>query len=138
MPARRTRRSIRPAALIVLWSSLMFSKSTVSIAVGLALCAATVRLAPSPCILSNTSSPAACQPDCCANKACCKTSHERTGPPVQPFAKSGSDQQNIVALPSAVIVAVLNQTATESLVFSSVESTAHSPTPLALICIRLI
>jgi hypothetical protein len=33
---------------------------------------------------------------------------------------------------------VLNQTATESLVFSSVEWTAHSLPPLALICIRLI
>ena len=138
MPARRTRRSIRPAALIVLWSSLMFSKITVSIAVGLALSAATVRLPASPCILSNASSPTACQPGCCANKACCETSHERTRPPVQPFAKSGSDQQNIATPPSAVVVAVLNQTATESLVFSSGECTAHSPTPLALICIRLI
>jgi hypothetical protein len=138
MPARRTRRSIRPAALIVLWSSLMFSKITVSIAVGLVLSAATVRLPASPCILSNASSPTACQPGCCANKACCETSHQRTGPPVQPFAKSGSDQQNIATPPSAVAVAVLNQTPTESPVLLSAECTAHLPAPLALICIRLI
>ena len=138
MPARRTRRSIRPAALIVLWSSLMFSKITVSVAVGLALCAATVRLPASPCILSNASSPTACQPSCCANKACCETSHERTRPPVQPFAKSGSDQQNIATPPSAVVVAALNQPATDSFVFSSVGWIAHSPAPLQLICIRLI
>jgi hypothetical protein len=116
----------------------MFSKVTMSVAVGLALCAATLRLPAISCVLSNVSSPVACQPGCCANKACCKTSHERTGPPAQPFAKSGLDQQNLATPPSAVAAVVLNQTATDSLVFSSVEWTAHSPTPLALICIRLI
>jgi hypothetical protein len=57
---------------------------------------------------------------------------------VQLLAKSGSDQQNIATPPSAVAMAVLNQTAVESPVFSSAEWTAHSPPPLALICIRLI
>jgi hypothetical protein len=72
---------------------VMFSKITVSIAVGLALLAATVRLLASPCILSNTSSEKARQPGGFANKAFCAKSHQRTGPPVQPLAKSVSDQQ---------------------------------------------
>src|SRR4029450_11646395 len=117
---------------------LMFSKVTMSVAVGLALCAATLRLPVMSCILSNASSPVACQPGCCANKTCCATSHERTGPPVQPFAKSGLDQQNLTTPPTAVVAVVLNQTATESLVFSSVEWAAHSLPPLELICICLI
>jgi hypothetical protein len=139
MPARRTRRSIRAAALIVLKSSLMFRKIAVSIAVGLALCAATVRLPASSCILSNASSPTACQPGCCANKNCCETSHERTGPPGQPLAKSSIDQQNISATPATVAVAPATPAATiESRFFSSAEWVEHSPTPLELICIRLI
>src|SRR5581483_8591999 len=120
------------------YNELMFSKVTVSVAVGLALCAATLRLPAISCVLSNASSPVACQPKCCANKACCKTPDERTGPPVQPFAKSGLNQQNFATPPSAVAAVVWNQTATEKFVFSSVEWTAHSLTPLALICIRLI
>jgi hypothetical protein len=116
----------------------MLSKVTVSVAVGLALFAATVRLPATPCFVTNTPSEKACQLGCCANKVCCATSHERTGPPVQPFAKSGLDQQNLATPPSVVAAVVLNQTATESLVFLSVEGTAHSPPPLALICIRLI
>src|SRR4030095_14676553 len=96
----------------------MFSKITVSVAVGLALCAATLRLPVMSCILSNASSPVACQPGCCANKACCKTYHQRPGPPVQPFAKSGLDQQNLATPPLAVAAAVFDQTAADSLVFS--------------------
>jgi len=116
----------------------MISKITVSVAVGLALFAATVRLPATTCIVTNTSSPKACQPGCCANKACCATSHERTGSPVQPMAKAGSDQQNIATFPSTVPVAVFNYVAEESFIFSSAEGSAHSPPPLALICIRLI
>jgi hypothetical protein len=116
----------------------MFSKVTVAVAVGLALCAATVQLPATPCVLSNAAGPVACKPGCCSNKACCQTSHERTGPPSQPFAKSGLDQQKLATPPATVSVAVLNQTATEPLVFSRVQWTAHSLSPLALTCIRLI
>jgi hypothetical protein len=138
--AKRSREILgnRPASLIVLLSSVMLSKVTVSVAVGLALFAATVRLPATPCFVTNTPSEKACQPGCCANKTCCATSHERTGPPVQPFAKSGLDQQNLTTPPTAVVAVVLNQTATESLVFSSVEWAAHSLPPLELICICLI
>jgi hypothetical protein len=116
----------------------MLSKITASAAIGLALLTATVRLPAAACIVTNTPSQKACQPGCCANKACCETSHERTGPPVQPLAKAGSDQQNIATLASTVAVVVLNEAATDSFVFPSAECSAHSLAPLALICIRLI
>jgi hypothetical protein len=117
---------------------LMVGKGMLSVAVGLALCAATLRLPATPCVLSNASSPVACKLGCCANKACCKTSHERTGAPSQPFAKSAVDQQNLAGPPATISVAVLDQTATKPLVFSRAEGIAHSLPPLALICIRLI
>jgi hypothetical protein len=135
---KRQRVAIRPAALIVLLSSVMFSKVTVSVAVGLALFAATVRLPATPCFVTNTPSEKACQPGCCANKACCTTSHERTGPPVQPLAKSSPDQQNVATLPPTVAAFWSVQIAVEPQVFSSAEWTEHSPPPLELICIRLI
>jgi hypothetical protein len=129
---------IRPAALIVLFSGVMFSKLTVSVAVGLALFAATVRLPATPCFVTNTPSEKACQPGCCANKTCCATSHERTGPPVQPLAKSSPDLQNVATLPPTVAAFWSIQVAIESLSLSSAEWTEHSPPPLELICIRLI
>lgn len=114
------------------------SKIVITLMVAMTLPAAAMPLSARSCILSNVASEKACKPGCCANKACCETSHERTGLPVQPFAKSGLDQQNLATPPATVAAVVLNQTATASLVFSRVEWTAHSPTPLALTCIRLI
>jgi hypothetical protein len=117
----------------------MLSKISVSVMVATALFGASMRLPAASCILSNMPSEKACTPGCCANKTCCKTSQKNTAPPVQPLAKSGFNQQNIVALPAMVAVALPNPAvATESPVFSSAECTAHSPAPLALICIRLI
>src|SRR6266513_3988791 len=122
----------------MLLSSVMVGKITVSLAVGLALFAVTVRLPAAPCIVANTPSPKACQPGCCANKACCATSHERTGPPVQPLAKSSLDQQNVETLPPTVAAFWSVQVPVESLGFSSAEWAEHSPPALELICIRLI
>jgi hypothetical protein len=122
----------------MLLNSVMISRIAVSILVGLALFAATVRLPAAPCIVTSTPSPKACQPGCCANKACCETSHERTGPSVQPLAKSSSDQHNIGAIPAAVGVELPFQCARESHVISSAETSGHSPPTLALTCIRLI
>jgi|SRR4029077_3179013 len=116
----------------------MFSKITVSGAVTLALCAATLRLPAAPCIVTNTPSPEACQPGSCANKACCATSHERTGPPVQPLAKLSSDQQNVATIPATIVFALLVQVATESRVLSRAERIAHLRPLLSLTCIRLI
>jgi hypothetical protein len=116
----------------------MFGKIAVSLAVGLGLCAATVRLPAAPCIVTNTPGPKACQLDCCKNKACCATSHERTGPPVQPVAKLSSDQQNVATIPATIVFTLLVQLAAESRVVSSAERIAHSPPLLSLTCIRLI
>jgi hypothetical protein len=107
------------------------------------LFAASVVLAPMQmsartCILRDSPVQKACLPNCCANKTCCATSQKTTAPPVQPLTKSGSDQQNIATLPSTVAIAILDEPATELSVFSSVSRSAHSPPPLALICIRLI
>src|SRR6266513_2804749 len=109
----------------MLLSSVMVGKITVSLAVGLALFAVTVRLTAAPFIVANTPSPKACQPGCCANKACCATSHERTGPPVQPLAKLSSDQQNVTTIPATIVFALPVQAATESRVLSSAERMAH-------------
>jgi hypothetical protein len=115
----------------------MFSGTSISVLLATAVFVAPMRLPAASCILSNAPSEKACLPGCCANKACCKTSHKNTTPPAQPFAKSGSDQ-NVVAIPSTVSAIALIQAAADSSVFSSAECTAHSPPPLALICIRLI
>jgi hypothetical protein len=122
----------------MLLSSVMFGKLTVSLAVGLALFAVTVRLPLTPCVVANTPSQEACQPGSCANKACCATSHERTGPPVKPLAKSSPDQQNVATVHPTVAAFWSVHVAIESLGLSSAERAEYSPPPLELICIRLI
>jgi len=104
----------------------------------MAIVLAPVSLSARPCILVNASSEKACQPACCANKACCETSQKNTAPAAQPLAKSSVDQQVNLISPLSVTIATLHQDSTESLNFSSAEWTAHSPAPLTLICIRLI
>jgi hypothetical protein len=116
----------------------MLSRIIVLVSLAVALVAAPVRISARSCILSNAPTQKACQPVCCANKTCCKTSHKNTSPPAPPLAKSGSDQGNITTLPSPVALAVLNCARAESFVFSSADRAVHSPAPLALICIRLI
>jgi len=117
----------------------MLSKISIAMMLATALFVAPMRVSAAACILSNAPSEKMCQPDCCANKACCETSHERTGPSVQPLAKAGSDYKSIATNAPAVAAAPATQlTATKLLVLLSAECVAHSPPPLALICIRLI
>lgn len=116
----------------------MLSKNIVSVVLATAVVIGAVRLPAAPCILSNAPTEKACMSGCCKNKSCCETSHQRTGLPVQPLSKAGSNQQNIAILPATVPVAVFNYAAEQSFVFSGTESAAHSPPPLALLCIRLI
>jgi hypothetical protein len=118
----------------------MLSRTIISVSLTAALLIAVpLRLSARSCIASNPSSEQACQSKCCANKACCETSHERTGAPVQPLAKSGADQHNISAIPAIITVALAIPIPPRvSHSPFSAESTAHSPPPLALICIRLI
>lgn len=116
----------------------MLGKIGTSMVVATALFIGAVRLPAVPCILSNAPSEKACAPGCCKNKSCCETSQQRTGPPVQPLAKTGTDQQNIATVAPIVPVAVFDQATAELFVFSSAEGRAHSQPPFALICIRLI
>ena len=125
-------------ALIVLRSSVMRSKISLAVMVAIALIIAPMKLPAAACTMSSVASEKACESGCCANKACCATSQKKTPPPVQPLAQSVSDQQNIATLASTVSVTVFDQAATQLFVFSSADFRAHSPPPLALICIRLI
>jgi hypothetical protein len=90
------------------------------------------------CILSNVASEKACKPGCCANKKCCETSEKNRATPSQPLAKSGADQQNIIASCSATAVVGMDQDTTPKLVLRLGGNSSHSPPTLALICIRLI
>jgi hypothetical protein len=116
----------------------MLGRVTVGFVVAAALFSATVRLPAAPCIVTNTPGPKACQPGCCANKACCATSHERTGPPVQPLAKSGLDQPNFAALPVTIGPLLTLSITRESRIVFHAEPVAHSPPRLPLLCTFLI
>ena len=54
-----------------------------------ALLAAPIHLSARTCIISDAPIHKACQPGCCANKACCATS-QKAAPVSQPFAKNNS------------------------------------------------
>ena len=116
----------------------MAGKTTIALAVGFALVAASIQLPAASCVLSKVSSEKTCQQGCCANKTCCATSRQRTDLPVQPLAKPASDQQNIALIAATVGVALPLQNATDAHLRLGVESRPHSLAPLALLCIRLI
>src|SRR5437667_12030352 len=115
----------------------MLSRVLISMLVLVAFAASPASLSARQSILSTVSSEKACQSSCCGNQTCCATSPKNSAP-TQPLAKSGSDQQNVTTLPSVGAVAALIPAAGTSSIFSSRDCTAHSPPPLALICIRLI
>lgn len=116
----------------------MITKISASIALGVVLFTATVRLQETPCLITNTPGPEACEPSCCANMTCCVTSDERTGPAAQPLAKAPSGQQNIALIATQNSVTLPVEVAKEPELFSREKSGAHSPPTLALTCIRLI
>src|SRR5205814_4473376 len=103
-------RRIRRLVLIVRLRKEVISRIAVSLAVALALFAATVRLPATACVMTNTPSPKACAPGCCANKTCCLTSHERSGPPVQRLPKASTDQQHIAAIAAHAAVVAPGET----------------------------
>src|ERR1041385_175162 len=109
----------------------MVSRVAIVIAVVLALLTATVRLPAAPGFGTNTPGPKACQMDCCGNKTCCLTSHERTGPTKQPLTKGPSDQQNIAAVATQNGIRLPIEATREPELFSSAETCAHSPPTLA-------
>ena len=108
----------------------------VCLTVGLALGVAAVQLPAARCIVTSAPSEMACSPDCCAKMGCCESSTDRSAPEAPPLAKTG--QKNISAMPAMAVLALAMPFAAASHVFSSATGRAHSPPPLALICIRLI
>jgi len=108
-----------------------------AIAAALALLSATVRLPAAECISNQVVSGKACHPACCANKACCETSPERTTPPVQPLAKPGAEQQILAVPPTFALLLPFSAIASPRYL-ASARPVAHSTAPFALICIRLI
>jgi hypothetical protein len=107
--------------------------------VAMALPVAATPLSARTCILSNVASEKACKPGCCANKKCCETSEKNRATPSQPLAKSGADQQNIVASPTAIAVVGIDQApSAKSFSYLSRNNSSHFQATLAFICIRLI
>jgi hypothetical protein len=102
------------------------------------LCISVFRLPAATCILVNTQTEKPCKMDCCANKNCCATSHERTGAPNQPLAKSTVDTSAIVAPVIALPVPSSFFITSDSQFVSRAEPTAHSPPRLPLLCTFLI
>lgn len=109
-----------------------------SLVVALSLVAAPTGLPAASCLATDRPSEMACQPGCCADKACCETSPNPTEPTAQPLARSGHHQPRVNAIPLVAVVTPVIPVATASHVFSSTECSAHSPPLLELICIRLI
>jgi hypothetical protein len=118
--------------------SLLMIRMTVSVAIVVGLFTATVRLPAAPCIIDNTASDKPCVPGCCANRTCCTTTHQRTGPAAQPLAKAASDQQNITTISASIPIPLSIQATVNSSVYSSVEAAFTSVPRLALLCTFLI
>jgi hypothetical protein len=117
----------------------VLSRTVISVIVAMTVPLGATPLSARSCILSNVASEKACKPGCCANKKCCETSEKNRATPSQPLAKSGADQQNTVASPSATaIVGVDQDTTPKSILRLGATGSSHSPPTLALICIRLI
>lgn len=129
---------IRPPTMIVLCNNAMLSKNAISVLVGVALLAATVRLPALSCMCINTPRPMACEAGCCASNTCCATSQQRTPPPSHPLAKSNSNEQTFAGVAAVATFKLVVQDRTDRDFVSSDKNVAHSPAPLALICIRLI
>jgi len=111
----------------------------ISVATAVALVATQIGSAARSCIHSSAPVQKACQSSCCANKTCCATSPKNTAPLSQPLAKADSSYKPVatwIVLPTAVSPS--RQFGTQQFLLTNAASSAHSPPPLALICIRLI
>ena len=115
------------------------SRIAISLFVAMATVVAAMPGSARSCILSNVPSERACKPACCANKTCCKTSDKNTAAPSQPLAKGDCAQPlNAISFAAAAPALPSCETAREQMWFQLRTAPAHSPPPLALICIRLI
>jgi len=116
----------------------MLGKLTVSTVVVIGLFTATVRLPASPCIITNTADSKPCAPGSCANKKCCATSHERTGPSAQTLAKSSIADNTLATTPPVVSIPLPIQALAERQYCPSVAFGPASQDRSALLCTFLI
>ena len=90
------------------------------------------------CILSSAPAQQACKPGSCANRTCCATSSEHKSSSSQPLTKADSSYK-VNATPVALsVVPPSLESGAQRFPVSNAKCSAHSPPPLALICIRLI
>jgi len=116
----------------------MLSRIITSVAMTAALVTAPVSFASRSCILSSAPAQQACKPGCCANKTCCATSSEHKSAPSQPLTKGDSSYKVSAASVALAVVPPSPESWAQRFPVFNVESTAHSPPTLTLICIRLI
>src|SRR5205085_7467557 len=104
----------------------------------LAMSLAPLRLPTASCILSNAPSHEACRPNCCANMTCCAMSEKNTGSASQPLAQNGAAKQQVLDMVAATPSSLLQPLAATPIICATISVRAHSPSPLAATCIRLI
>jgi hypothetical protein len=116
----------------------MLSRIITSVAMAATLVTAPVSLTARSCILSSAPEQQACKPGCCANKTCCTTSSEHKSTPSQPLTK-GDSSYTVNATPIALsVVPPSPEAGAQQFSAFNIDCAAHSPSTLALICIRLI
>jgi hypothetical protein len=90
------------------------------------------------CIVSSAPAQQACKPGSCANKTCCATSSEHKSTPSHPLTKADSGYKVSATSIALLLVPPSPESGAQRFAISNIESSAHSPPTLALICIRLI
>jgi hypothetical protein len=116
----------------------MSKRAAILFAVVAAMLVRPLQLPAASCILSNAPSHETCKAKCCANKTCCATSKKDTKPVSQPLSQSGDAKQQVFGFVAIPIIDSLAVAVSAQLACPSVPLRAHSPSPLAASCIRLI
>ena len=105
----------------------------------LAMLASPLQLPAASCILSNAPGDKACKEHCCANRTCCAVSKKSATPVPQPLSKDSQiNPQQIIGFVSVPLIDSIAVAASPQLLWGSAPVRAHSPSPLAATCIRLI
>src|SRR5437868_9681538 len=108
-------------------------------AIVLAMLTRPLQLPAASCILSNAPSEQRCKMHCCANKTCCANSKGSKTPVSQPLQQSElAKQQQVMGFVSVGTTGSIAPDFFPQLTRNNVPVRAHSPSPLAVTCIRLI
>jgi hypothetical protein len=120
---------------------MLFMRKTAPIlfAIVLALAVRPLQLPAASCILSNAPSERPCKMHCCANKTCCVKSKGTSAPVSQPLHQSANaKQQPVIGIVSVPVIDSISTAVSPQPARESFAVRAHSPSPLAATCIRLI